>query len=205
MPDQLDPGYKNFEIWIESPTGEQSRYRSPFHYCAYPKKLVVGPGQAWTRDIPVFQQAGGYTFRLPGTYKLWVNFFPVPGTKISSNIIEIFVKAGAQITRRNFSRWNESRRLHMLASRLLFFKRGPNSRRELQSLERLAENYPREHVGATAKYTLGLIYCDQAMRYPKQRKNFFIRATHLLLAVEDHKQLSIHRRLKARRLLSQLL
>jgi hypothetical protein len=202
--DQLDPGYKNFEIWIESPTGERRRYRSPLHYCAYPKRLVVEPGQTRTRDIPVFQQAGGYTFRLPGTHKLWVNFFPAPGVKITSNVIEIVIKSGAQITRRNFSRWNESRQLHLLASRLLFFKRGPHSRRELHSLERLAEKYPREHAGATAKYTLGSIYYHQAVRRPKHNKEISIRASSFLRAAEDHSQLSSLRKHKAKSLLAQL-
>ncbi len=76
VPHQLDPGYKNFEIWIEQPEGERRRYRSPHYYCAYPKELLVDATNPFTRDISIFLQSGGYTSARPECIESGSIFIP---------------------------------------------------------------------------------------------------------------------------------
>ncbi|HEY7810894.1 MAG TPA: hypothetical protein VIA98_10985 [Allosphingosinicella sp.] len=92
VPDALDPGYEAFRIWLESPTGERRRYRSPRHYCSSPGRRRIAPGRSLKRDISIFGEAGGYTFRASGIWRIFAEFDVGDGSTLRSNSLEVFVK-----------------------------------------------------------------------------------------------------------------
>lgn len=71
VPDLLDPGYEEFVIWIESPDGERRRYRPLRRYCQNVGEKELSRDRPIQRDVSVFEQAGGYTFRMPGEHRIW--------------------------------------------------------------------------------------------------------------------------------------
>jgi len=74
VPDCIDPGYGAFRIWIEEPSGERRIYRSPRIYCAHDELIFVGPKKPFRRDISIFGESGGFTFRRAGVHKVWAEF-----------------------------------------------------------------------------------------------------------------------------------
>jgi hypothetical protein len=197
VPDQLDPGYRNFQIWIETPSGERRLYRSPHHFCAYPKSLGIGPGNPFVRDIPLFQQAGGYTFCNPGIHQLWIDFYPARGLRVRSNVLKIHIKGRPPQARKSLPHWKQMKRLHQAASRVLFFKSGAFRPREEEALQQIMKIARKEHAGAIAQYALALLYCDQARRKPQQRKPWIEKALPILRAAKESDQLGEYRRKKA--------
>ncbi|MGF6706948.1 hypothetical protein [Pseudomonas frederiksbergensis] len=96
VPDAIDPGYESFEIWIEEPTRERRRYRSPRRYCSTGKRRTIKPGRSFRRDISLFGEAGGYTFRVPGVHRIWAEFTVRPGAVLRSNELEVNVMEPSQ-------------------------------------------------------------------------------------------------------------
>lgn len=74
IPDAVDPGYSQFRIWIEEPNGERRLYRSPRHYCHTKRQLTISHDQTFERDISIFAEEGGFTFRSVGMHKVWAEF-----------------------------------------------------------------------------------------------------------------------------------
>ncbi|MFO1251453.1 MAG: hypothetical protein U1E77_10050 [Inhella sp.] len=92
VPHAVDPGYDTFQIWIEEPNGERRLYRSPRRYCTGDAKLRLEPGGSFLRDVSIFGESGGYTFRTSGSHKLWATFEAKRGVRIQSNVIEVYVR-----------------------------------------------------------------------------------------------------------------
>lgn len=125
--DRIDPGYEEFDLWITEPDGVRRRYRPPALYCVNTGVLEVAPGKPFTRDIPIFGQAGGYTFRKAGLHQLLVIMQIGEGRVVRSNVLEVLVKEARPHS-------VEYERLRgALASpstaRLLFYKPAPRSMR----------------------------------------------------------------------------
>jgi hypothetical protein len=74
IPNAVDPGYSQFRIWIEEPSGERRLYRCPRHYCHTKRRRTIGPGRSFERDISIFAEEGGFTFRKVGVHKVWAEF-----------------------------------------------------------------------------------------------------------------------------------
>jgi hypothetical protein len=192
LPNKLDPGYRAFEIWIEEPSGERRRYRAPKHYCAFPSALALAPGDKWSRDISIFSEAGGYTFRTAGIHKIWVRFFPSPSTEMVSNECEVMVKRPLLADRRAQERLDEMERLLRLAQHTLYYRSGVPRRTEILALEELAHRHKGDHVGAAALYALGRFWSshtrgDLARKAEPLARKFLARA-------RDHQELSAQRR-----------
>ena len=92
VPDTLDPGYADFIIWLESPDRGRRRYRSPRHYCSAPSRRRVTPKNPIRRDISIFGEAGGYTFRQSGPWRIWAEFAAGTGRRLRSNVLELGIK-----------------------------------------------------------------------------------------------------------------
>lgn len=92
VPEQIDPGYENFALWIENPSGERRRYRSPRRYCSAPTFRRVAPDRPFRRDISIFAEAGGYTFTMPGIYRVWAEFRASTALTLRSNTVEFLVE-----------------------------------------------------------------------------------------------------------------
>jgi hypothetical protein len=91
IPDAVDPSQRAFRLWIEEPSGERRIYRSPERCCGPTKRRRVSPGSPFQRDITLFGEAGGYTFRRAGEHKVWAELFMPQGT-LRSNTLTINVK-----------------------------------------------------------------------------------------------------------------
>ncbi|MBD8469563.1 hypothetical protein [Sphingomonas sp. CFBP 8765] len=91
VPDTLDAGYDTFAVWIEEPGGSRRRLQSPRRYCGATRSRQIRPGRPFRRDLSIFGEAGGYTFRIPGIHRLWVDFEYRHGTRLRSNDLEVNV------------------------------------------------------------------------------------------------------------------
>lgn len=202
VPNCLDAGYRCFEIWIEDPTGERRKYRAPRHYCAYPSFIDLEPGQTWRRDISIFCEAGGYTFRRSGRHLIWVKFVYAPDVEAVSPIFEIMIKPWPSGDRRSFARLEELEFLLRRARRLLYHRNGGARRQEIDILGRLASHYQDEPTGGAALYALGRFRAAQAFR--TRRKAPLREASELLKRSAQHEALSGQRRAKAQQVLDQI-
>jgi hypothetical protein len=90
---RLDPGYDEFRIWVEEPTGERRIYRAPRRYCAFSTRLRIAPDRPFRRDVSVFGEAGGFTFRRVGRHLVWAEFEVRPGRWLSSPMVEAEVRS----------------------------------------------------------------------------------------------------------------
>jgi hypothetical protein len=93
IPNALDPGYETFEIFVEEPKGEIRKYQSPEHFCVASKFIDIDPTHSFSRDITIFGQSRGYTFRRAGVHRLWVRMTtPGQGT-LESNRLDVNVQS----------------------------------------------------------------------------------------------------------------
>jgi hypothetical protein len=97
VPDAIDPGYEIFTLWIEEPSGERRRYRSPRRYCSSTKTRRISPAKPFRRDISIFGEAGGYTFRRTGIHRIWAEFQPRPEETLRSNTLEVLVRPASVV------------------------------------------------------------------------------------------------------------
>ncbi|WP_395739894.1 hypothetical protein [Prosthecobacter sp.] len=134
---EMDPAYSSFTIWIEDPRGERRRYRSINHCCDNPAPCKVGPGRPVTRDLTLFGQSGGYTFRHAGVHRVWITWRLSPKLTLSSNTLEINVRPWHGLTT------TEQRLCKVLrkAGRPLFYRKRLWSRRENEALTSLCADF----------------------------------------------------------------
>lgn len=71
IPDEIDPGYARFQLWIEDPDGERRLYRPINHYCPGGRSFSLSPGKPFARDLSIFGQSGGFTFSKRGIHRVW--------------------------------------------------------------------------------------------------------------------------------------
>lgn len=161
VPDTLDPGYATFIVWIEEPDGERRRLHSPRHYCEHPYRVHVAKGRPFRRDISVFGESGGFTFRKSGLHRVQVTYAVDPGRVLRSNVLELHVKP-----------WHEGSLFEASSAvfrdrdlgQLLYY-RLPTGRR-LRKMQRLAdfcEAFPRQPSAAMAHYAMGRALAQLAL------------------------------------------
>lgn len=97
--DRIDPGYEEFELWIEEPTGARRRFRSPRHYCAERAYLTIRKNQPFRRDISIFLERGGYTFRHAGVHQIWARVHLGRRGVVTSNTISIEIKSERHVSK----------------------------------------------------------------------------------------------------------
>jgi hypothetical protein len=152
MPNEIDPGYHRFQIWLEEPDGSRRRYRAPRSYCASSRSLVIAPRKAFRRDISIFGQAGGYTFRKPGHHTIQVLLELPGGGVIRSNRLELelkpvedtpaFREAAGFFTRPD-------------VSQLLFYRTLGNHRPLITDVEDFVERNEMTHWAPALSYAIG--------------------------------------------------
>jgi hypothetical protein len=150
IPNEIDPGYRRFAIWIEMPNGELRRYRSTAHYCAFPDVTPVTVDQPFRRDISIFGQAGGYTFRRVGNYQLWATFQLAKGVSLVSNKLSLRVRPLRARTKAARSEVGEIQELLQRAARTLFYRSGKLRPLDLHCLERLTQRHASAHESKIA-------------------------------------------------------
>ncbi len=194
VPNCLDPGYEIFRLWIEDPLGERRLYRPHRLYCPHGGFITVAPGRAFRRDISIFGQSGGFTFRRAGVHKIWAEFELSSGRVITSNPLEIEVRYLKKVTA-SFERVNrlfESKR-----GRLLSYHRIDRSRgKAIQVFENYLRSSPNSETKGLVEYVLGRAYLDRSSRLKTLPivEKYGRRGRDLLKSASDNRYLGTHQR-----------
>lgn len=152
LPDTLDPGYDEFVVWIEEPSGDRRRYRSPRRFCRNLGHIEVRRGRPFRRDIALFAGADGYTFRVPGEHSIWVEWRPAGRRMLRSRSVTVLVKA-ARPGSRGY-RELERDLTDSAVARLLCLRTGPLSSGAARRLHRAARRRQCS-LPAALEYVLG--------------------------------------------------
>ncbi len=200
IPDEIDPGYSSFKIWIEHPSGERRLYRSPRHYCSSGNTFTLSKGEKFERDISIFGQSGGYTFEESGEYSIWISFQIGDGEKIHSNVLKLEV---LPINK-------QSKDLLFLTipgiARLFYYRFSPSRSKYLKLLCDYREENESNKNNGVIDYTLGRIYAKYADTC-KSRSAKNRHATQSLLYLRraiDNKLLGYHARHVAKEVIDKL-
>lgn len=160
IPDAVDPGYANFTIWIEEPTGERRIYRSPKFFCSAPRQRSIAPGEPFERDVSIFGEAGGYTFRREGVHRVWATLRVSENLVLASNVVECELRPPAP----RFRRFARLQPLLTKAGRLLYYRSALDLGRARELVTRVAEIAPRTATAAASRYALGRAVAQLAER-----------------------------------------
>lgn len=163
VPDAVDAGHREFELWIEEPGGERRKLRSPRHYCAPRGVLTVRAGQDFRRDISLFGEAGGYTFRQAGIHRVWAEFEFAASRRVRSNLLELEVLANDPSS----ETWQHAHQLfpHRNAGQLMYYRRlDAQRRRQLARLQQFCELHRRHPTTAMVHYAMGRALADAVLR-----------------------------------------
>lgn len=203
IPRILDPGYDGVTIWIEEPSGERRRYRRSKLYCGTKRTIEIAADRPFQRDIPLFGQSGGYTFRHAGPHKVWMVVEHASVGRLRSNTITVNVKSGA----------SHSGEVGSLAAilrpsrhaRLLFYRSAAQHRTARRMAAGLG-GISRFPSSANARYSIGCVFYRAALasRDETIRKALGSEGSdHLRKAVSD-KRLSVHRRRRSDEMLGKI-
>lgn len=204
IPDEVDPGYDRFAIWVTRPDGERRRYRSPKYFCESGRTVVVGPATPFRRDISVFGQSGGYTFQMAGGHRIQAVFRLSPRRLLVSNVQEFEVCAPTGATRKRYERMRAAL-TGPAASKLLYYRAGPLPRRLTESLRAFVARFARTPAASGTLYALGRaeLAAGLSLKHRPAREARIRRALEDLRRVADHVHLSPHRRRRAHELVAQ--
>jgi hypothetical protein len=191
LEDQIDPGYDRFRIWIEDPGGERRLYRCPRLYCAAGGTRRISPTAPFRRDVSIFGEAGGYTFRRPGVHRIWADFTPGRGRSLVSNRLEVNVLPGLESQRFGTLRevLGSPARAKLLYHRQLAAPRG-----DVRLLEELCEA-ERDWAGiGGVEYGLGRAMVNIGARRKTGRAAWRARGIEWLRRARDRDELGEHQR-----------
>lgn len=138
LPDELDPGYERFRIWIEHPDGTRSRYRPLQHYCGPRTTIEVKDGKPLANNISIFWGAGGFQCPEPGEYAVEAEF-TLDGKnreRLVSNRVSFEVRAPVRCS--NDERRVVGQLLNRNAARAQFYRSLRFAKEARQSLKLLA-------------------------------------------------------------------
>jgi hypothetical protein len=204
IPDEIDPGYARFEIWITRPDGERRRYRPSTHFCGNPNKRQISKEEPFTRDISIFRQSGGYTFPMAGKYEIQAVLRLSPDKSLASNTVECEVLRAMPASeiyssmREVFSPTE--------AVRLLRYRSRTPSRTDYLRLKRFADSHSSIASAAAVHYSLGRALVESSRVQADTSRSERLRKLGLLHLenAANHTQLSSHRCTIAERLLDEL-
>jgi hypothetical protein len=205
IPDEIDPGYPNFIIWITDPSGERRRYRSAKHYCASTETQPVTRRKPFQRDLSIFGQSGGFTFHYPGIHWLSAEFRLPGGAVLRAEPVPICVLPEMRTDSRARRRHEELRDLHRKVSSVLFYRSGKFRPTVCKALDQLIDRSAGSPLSAAAQYALGRWLSHQAARSKSTSRavDWKGKARDYLLRARDSKWLDRHRRTRADEYLKQ--
>lgn len=153
VPNEMDPGYDTFQIWITDPAGERRRFKSLTRFCRSTGSVVISAGRPFHRDICIFRQRGGSPFGAVGRYQIQVAFRISTDRVLFSNTVESRVlqaepaseawRAGHEILASNESR------------KLLRFKSMSPTPYGYERLMYYAQTYASRPTAAAIEFALG--------------------------------------------------
>ncbi|HUP60088.1 MAG TPA: hypothetical protein VNA69_06675 [Thermoanaerobaculia bacterium] len=195
VPDCMDPGYDAFDVWIEDPHGERRRYRPPNRYCFPRRERLVTPRESIQRDISIFGQGGGYTFRDAGVHTIWAKL-SLGGQPLESNRIEVNVLPRI-LAISKMAAFSETL-LNPIHADLLFYRaRQLASNETVGSLEEFIARFHDCAASAHVHYALGRSLIARGMSSGTRDKTVVRRGVEHLRRAHDHNRTSPHERKRA--------
>ena len=199
IPNTVDPGFATFNIYIDEPDGERRRYRSPVRLCSSGLPLTITNATPFRRDIPLFGQAGGYTFCRAGIHSIHA-VMDLPGQGVlRSNVIDVNV-----LPHSNDQLYTKLRRSLTArdAPELLFYR----PRRARDSVVHRLEAFADEHDWTASASSVRFAIARTLMRKrdaaaASERRKLTGRALRHLRRVADHEKTGSYRRYVAECLL----
>lgn len=171
VPDMFDSGYETFRIWIEEPSGERRFLRSPRHYCRQRSMFTVSARHPFRRDVSIYGESGGYTFRSSGVHRVWVDCDIGADRRLVSNTLEIEIRP----------RWLESDSDSERDRGCLFTSRAGQTlfyHREIEEYGKTAklfqdflDSYPGDPAAGSIRYSLGRAALKRTDRSERHRKS----------------------------------
>jgi hypothetical protein len=204
VPDEIDPGYACFEIWITRPDQERHRYRPLKRFCGNPKSRKLLPDEPFRRDISIFRQSGGYTFAQAGKYQIQAALQLSPGKSVQSNTLECEVLR-ADPDSAVYTAMHDLFSSQEIVNLLRYKSRMP-SRSSYARLAQFVDTHYATSSGAAVHYCLGRALLNSSAIEAEARRSHRLRqqgCLHLERAA-DHRLLSSHRLMIAHRLLNEL-
>jgi hypothetical protein len=167
VPDMVDPGYSVFSLLIENPAGERRKFKPAVRYCPHNHVILIAPGRPFERDIAIFRDTEGYTFRGAGIHKIHAAFELRPGHVLTSNTLEVNI---LRETGRDEVRDIARRALVQRDSRIVLYHRQDlPDRKGIRLLsEYLDERKPKGPGTSAVRYALGRACLSHSARRYKQ-------------------------------------
>jgi len=169
LPDIIDPGYDDFSIWIEKPDGSRRAYKPTALYCSNSGTLSIAPQRPFSRDISIWGESGGYTFRDAGVHKITC-VLRLGRRLVHSNTVELDVKQASRHSRYALAK-------DLLtdpdAARLLFYKTGRHPLRKVEPLTEAMRAFRGTPTAANIRYGLAralVTAAEHAPRSPRRRR-----------------------------------
>lgn len=199
IPNEIDPGYGRFDIWITTPQGLRMQYQPPNYFCGNARRILVTAGHPFQRDVTIFGQAGGYTFSESGRY-LVAAHLQLGSEVLRSNEVEVTVLEPAPEDR--FYREAETVLTTHAVSRLLFYRHGALTVAPFRQALAFARRYPHHPTSVNLLYALGRNFLHEARHAStfKAAKRNQGRGLQYLLRAIDTGRLTGHRSRTAERL-----
>jgi len=202
IPNEIDPGYASFEIWITRPNQERHRYRPLKRFCGNPEMRQIRPGKPFTRDMSIGKQSGGFTFASAGKHQIQVVLQLSPGKSVFSNTLECEVLP----TDPDSATYTAMRELFSVQDIVNFlrYKSRIPSRSSYSRLRQFAETHHAARTAADIYYCFGRGLLNSSQTEADRRRAHHLRRDGIrhLERAADHPLLSRHRSTIAQRLLS---
>ena len=201
IPEEIDPGYSRFEIWVTRPDGERRRYLPSRRFCGNSQTLEITPEKPFRRDISIFRQSGGFTFAMVGRYQVQAILRLSAEKKVASNVVECDVLKA----RPDLDAYTAAHRAlsSLEAAKLLHYRSRTPARRELAALRAYVEAHQASPSAAAVHYSLGKVFlaAAAATRETKHSVELRTQGQYHLAKIDAHSRLGTHRTAKVKTLL----
>ncbi|GMU64141.1 MAG: hypothetical protein AMXMBFR36_04150 [Acidobacteriota bacterium] len=153
VPARLDPGYSEFAIWVEQPDGTRRRYSPQRRYCGTSAEITLESRRPFRRDISLFLDSEGFTFRMRGEHRVYATFRLPDGSVLRSNSVSVNVRG--RYGKSSFAELVQRRLVHPETARFLYHRGGHFPRRVIGGLTDLSRRSRDEVLRSNLIYALG--------------------------------------------------
>jgi hypothetical protein len=200
--DVVDPGYDDFDVWIETPDGRRRRYHSPVLFCGNSGTLTIAPGGPFRRDIRSSASLADIRSAECGVHRVFCTL-RLGRTVVCSNTVEMVVRRGEPRSLRY-------ERLKAVLTdprhaRLLYYNASPMPHRSVTPLVDAARALRRTPAAANVRYSLGRALVEKASQSGRiARRNYLQTADTVLKTALDSDMLTSSRRRRAAQLVNEI-